>query len=273
MTAAGCSTGTRWEAPGTTARRASGMPATRVRASAGPVTWSSEPTRTRVGHADAAEFGPYVERGQRLAGGDVAAGVGGAHHLHGPLGDRGLRGGEAAGEPAVGGRAGDGVEPVRPHDHAPLPELVGRAEARRGGDQRERGDALGVAQGQFDTDRAAEGAARVAEALHAEPVERGEQPLARSATEPAGYAGAPPCPGRSNRKTRHCLTSSGTCRSHMCHVVPSEGPRIRTGASSGPSKRYCRVFVVLSLTPCTLSHLTISYGLGSEPHASRPTLW
>ncbi len=25
------------------------MPATRVRASAGPVTWSSEPTRTRVG--------------------------------------------------------------------------------------------------------------------------------------------------------------------------------------------------------------------------------
>ncbi len=49
VTAAGCSTGTRWEAPGTTARRASGMPATRVRASAGPVTWSSDPASTSVG--------------------------------------------------------------------------------------------------------------------------------------------------------------------------------------------------------------------------------
>ncbi len=42
----------------------------------------------------------------------------------------------------------------------------------------------------------------------------------------------------------------------MCHVVPSEGPRIRTGASSGPSKRYCRVFGGVSLTPQTLSRLT-----------------
>jgi hypothetical protein len=39
-------------------------------------------------------------------------------------------------------------------------------------------------------------------------------------------------------------------------VVPSEGPRIRTGASSGPSKRYCRVFDGVSLTPQTLSRLT-----------------
>jgi hypothetical protein len=43
---------------------------------------------------------------------------------------------------------------------------------------------------------------------------------------------------------------------NLCHVVPSEGPRIRTGASSGPSKRYCRVFDGVSLTPQTLSRLT-----------------
>ncbi len=43
---------------------------------------------------------------------------------------------------------------------------------------------------------------------------------------------------------------------NLCHVVPSEGPRIRTGASSGPSKRYCRVFGGVSLTPQTLSRLT-----------------
>jgi hypothetical protein len=42
----------------------------------------------------------------------------------------------------------------------------------------------------------------------------------------------------------------------MCHVVPSEGPRIRTGASSGPSKRYCRVFIGVSLTRLTLSSVT-----------------
>lgn len=34
----------------------------------------------------------------------------------------------------------------------------------------------------------------------------------------------------------------------MCQVVPSEGPRMRTGASSGPSKRYWRAGVFVSLT-------------------------
>ena len=82
------------------------------------------------GHADPAELGAYVEGGERLAGGDVAAGVGGAHHLHGPLDDRGLGGGEAAGEPALGGGAGDRVETVGADDHAALAELVGGAEAR-----------------------------------------------------------------------------------------------------------------------------------------------
>ncbi|GLW47626.1 hypothetical protein Stsp02_32880 [Streptomyces sp. NBRC 14336] len=48
---------------------------------------------------------------------------------------------------------------------------------------------------------------------------------------------------------------------NLCQVVPSDGARISTGASSGPSKRYCRVFVTLSLTPCTLSH---------HPHSHMP---
>ena len=42
----------------------------------------------------------------------------------------------------------------------------------------------------------------------------------------------------------------------MCQVVPSEGPRIRTGASSGPSKRYCMVFGGVSVTRKTLSSVT-----------------
>lgn len=46
---------------------------------------------------------------------------------------------------------------------------------------------------------------------------------------------------------------------NLCQVVPSEGPRTRTGASSGPSKRYCRVFGGVSLTPQTLSRLTKSH--------------
>lgn len=80
-------------------------------------------------HPDPREVGPHVERGERLAGRDVTAWVGGAHHLHGPLGDRGLGGGEPGGEPALGRGAGDGIEPVRPYDHPALAELVGRAEA------------------------------------------------------------------------------------------------------------------------------------------------
>ncbi len=140
-------------------------------------------------HADAGEFGPYVEGGQGLAGGDVAAGVGGADHLDGPLGDRGLGRGEPGGEPAVRRGAGDGVEAVRTHDHPALTELVRRAEAGRGGDQRQRGDPLGVAQGQFETDRAAERAARVAEALYAEGVERGQQPVGQVGDRTGGVRG------------------------------------------------------------------------------------
>lgn len=128
-------------------------------------------------HPDTGEFGPDVERGEGLAGGDVAAGVGGTDHLHGPVGDRGLRGGEPAGEPAVRGGTGDGVEAVRPDDHAPLPELVRRPEPGRGGDQGERGDPLRMPQRQLQADRAAERTARVAETLHTETVEGGEQPV------------------------------------------------------------------------------------------------
>ncbi len=54
---------------------------------------------------------------------------------------------------------------------------------------------------------------------------------------------------------------------NLCQVVPSEGPRIRTGASSGPSKRYCRVFGGVSLTPQTFSRLTdvpITWGAGNR---------
>src|SRR3954464_3851058 len=56
----------------------------------------------------------------------------------------------------------------------------------------------------------------------------------------------------------------------MCHVVPSEGPKIRTGASSGPSKRYCRVFDGVSLTPQTLSRLTKSHTAGGSRRLDAP---
>ncbi len=125
--------------------------------------------------ADLPELATHVERGECFAGGDVAAGVGGPHHLHGPLGDRGLGGGEPSREPTLRRAARDGVHPVRTDDHTTLAELVRRPEARRGGDQREGGEAFGVAQRQFDADGTAEGTARVAEALHAESVECGQQ--------------------------------------------------------------------------------------------------
>jgi hypothetical protein len=41
----------------------------------------------------------------------------------------------------------------------------------------------------------------------------------------------------------------------MCHVVPRDGPRTRTGAWSGPSKRYCRFSAFVSLT-CPRSHIS-----------------
>jgi hypothetical protein len=49
---------------------------------------------------------------------------------------------------------------------------------------------------------------------------------------------------------------------NLCHVVPSDGPRTRTGASSGPSTRYCRVFGGVSLTRQTLSCPTGSHAAG-----------
>lgn len=148
------------------------------------------------GHADAAEFAPHVEGGQGLAGGDVAAGVGGADHLHRPLGDRGLRGGETAGEPALGRRAGDGVEPVAAHDHPSLAELVRRAEPGRGGDQHEGGEPLGVPQRQLEAQRPAERAARVPEPLDPERVQRGQQPPGEVADGPARMRGGAAVPGQ-----------------------------------------------------------------------------
>ena len=249
MTAPGCSTGARCEAPGTSASRASGMPATRVRASAGPVTWSSEPTRTRVGTPIAAEFAAYVEGGERLAGGDVAAGVGGADHLDGPLDDRGLGGGEAVGEPALGRGAGDRVEAVGPDDHAALAELVGGPEPRRGGDQREGGHPVRMAQRQLGADRAADASSPRSRSAGC-PARRGWRAAGRRGRRRRRRGGPGHRRGRAGRSgsTRHWRDSSGIWRSHMCQVVPREGPRIRTGASSGPSKRYCRVFSRVSLT-------------------------
>ncbi|MBB6417146.1 hypothetical protein [Streptomyces sp. AK010] len=43
-------------------------------------------------------------------------------------------------------------------------------------------------------------------------------------------------------------TDPGLAVHVICDVVPSEAPRMRTGASSGPSKRYWRAGVVVSLT-------------------------
>ena len=203
------------------------------------------------------ELGADVEGGERLAGGDVAAGVGGADHLHGPLGDRGLGGGEAGGEPALGRGTGDGVEAVGADDHA---RAAGTRRPCRSGARRRPARARRAAPGGAGPARCR----RRRRARSPRSRSAGRRVLrgwpaaasARSPTDPAGYAGAPPWPGRSNRKTRHCLISSGIWRSHMCQVVPSEGPRIRTGASSGPSKRYCRVFGGVSLTRQTLSSVT-----------------
>ncbi|GAA3211365.1 hypothetical protein GCM10020256_10100 [Streptomyces thermocoprophilus] len=160
----------------------------------GPGDLVLRPDEHQRGHSDTAQFGPYVERGERLAGGDVAAGVRGADHLYGPLGDRGLGGGEPAGEPAVGRGAGDRVESVGPHDHPALPELVGGAEPGRGGDQHQRRQPLGVTQRQLHPDGPAQRTARVAEPLHTERVERGEQPGGELGDGPGRVRGRPAVP-------------------------------------------------------------------------------
>lgn len=46
-------------------------------------------------------------------------------------------------------------------------------------------------------------------------------------------------------------SAGGPC--NLCQVVPKDGPGIRTGAFSGLSKRYCRVFDGVSLTRQSLS--------------------
>jgi hypothetical protein len=42
---------------------------------------------------------------------------------------------------------------------------------------------------------------------------------------------------------------------NLCHVVPRDGPKISTGRCSGPSKRYCSVSILASVTG---SHLHLS---------------
>lgn len=54
---------------------------------------------------------------------------------------------------------------------------------------------------------------------------------------------------------------------NLCHVVPRDGPRIRTGRCSGPSKRYCSVSVLPSVTG---SHLHLSRSV-TRPVRDLPT--
>lgn len=136
------------------------------------------------GDGDPVEGVPHVEDGEGLAGGDVAGGVGRPDHLHGPVHDRGLRTGEHGGEPLLGRGAGHRLQAVGADDDTALAELVGAAEPGRRGDQGERGDPVGRSQSQVEAHRSAEGAARVPEALHADRVEGGEEPV----TE-LGYGG------------------------------------------------------------------------------------
>ncbi len=91
-----------------------------------PVLGADEDQR---GHADPGEVGTDVERGEGLAGGDVAARVGGADHLDGPVRDRRLGGGEARGEPPLGRAGGEGFEAARADGDRALAVLVGGAEA------------------------------------------------------------------------------------------------------------------------------------------------
>lgn len=108
------------------------------------------------GDADAVECLAHVEDGEGLAGGDVAGGVGRPDHLDGPVDDGRLRAREERGEPLLGGGAGHRFQTVRPDDDPALPELVGAAEPRRGGDQRERGDPLRCAEREVEAHGAAE---------------------------------------------------------------------------------------------------------------------
>jgi hypothetical protein len=126
---------------------------------------------------------------RRLARGDVAAGVGGADHLDGPLDDRRLGGGERRGEPTLRRAAGDRVEPVGADDDTALAELVRGAEPGGRRDERQRRHTLRVAQRQLDAHRAADRAAGVAEPLHAELVQGGEQPLREVADGRGGVRG------------------------------------------------------------------------------------
>ncbi|GFN00239.1 hypothetical protein Sfulv_50490 [Streptomyces fulvorobeus] len=141
------------------------------------------------GDADTPEFGADVEGGQRLARGDVAAGIGRAYHLDGPFDDGRLGGREAGGEPCLGGGPGHRLQAVGADDHAALTELVGAAEPGRGRDEGERGDPVGVAQREIGADRAADGAAGVPEALDAEAVEHGEQTVGEGADAAGGVRG------------------------------------------------------------------------------------
>src|SRR5438445_353681 len=115
-------------------------------------TWASPSTSRRTLIPASYGSGLPSSSGCWAAARAISAGAGGAHQLEGPLGDGRLSGSEPAGDPALGRSAGHRVEPVRPYDHAALPEFVRRTETGRGGDQPERGDALRVAQRQLDAD-------------------------------------------------------------------------------------------------------------------------
>lgn len=221
------------------------------------------PDHDQRGDRDAAQLRTDVERGQGLAGGDVAPGVGGPHHLDGPLDDGGLRGGERGREPALGRGARHGLQAVRTDDDPALPELVRAAEPGRRRHQRERGDPVRVPQREVRPDRAADRAPRVPEPLDPDPVERRQQPVPQLRHSGRGPGGRPAVAGE-------VVAEDSPVPGELGYLAI---PHVPGGAEGGPDHQDRRVLgaveaVLQGVRRCITHalHPLMSHGQGSRGH-------
>lgn len=115
-----------------------------------------------------------------------------------------------------------------------------------------------VAQREVGTDRAADGAARVPEALDAEPVESGEQPVGEFGDGGRGVGGGAAVAGEVEAEDSPVL---GELRYLPVPHVPcstEEGPHDEDRGLFWPVKAVLQGFDVLLTHPLTLPHLTFS---------------
>ena len=143
-------------------------------------------------------------------------------------------------EPAAHGRVGERLHALCAHGLGPLEPALRRPEVRRGAREHEPFHPVAGVRPQPHADRARRATARRTRSAPRRARRGAPAAPAPSSSTEYGPGGPPSARGRAGRTAaiRNGPAKAASCASQSSSVVPIEFEQTRTGASSGPSKRW-----------------------------------